>query len=269
MHTLPRLLTAWLQLLLLVLVLLVNTLAVTLPLNGYTPGAISALFPNLFVPAGFTFSIWSVIYLLLIGYVMRSFMLLGARQPAGKTVLVQRMQQTAPFFMATCLLNAAWLLAWHYLQIGLSLCIMVLLLLTLLALYVRVLQYSASLTGFDRLLLHTSFVVYLGWISVATIANTTAFLVHLEWNGWGIDAAYWSTLLLLVALSLVVFMSYFRHEMAFAAVVAWAAFGIYMAQFANAPLVGYMAMAVSVASLLLSAYAWWKRHAQTPLNGVI
>ncbi|MFN4284698.1 MAG: hypothetical protein ACK4E8_01920 [Lacibacter sp.] len=269
MHTLHRLQTAWLQLLMLVLVLLVNTLALTLPLNVYTPGAISALFPNLFVPAGFTFSIWSVIYLLLIGYVMRSFMLLGARQPAVKAILVQRVQKTASFFMATCLLNAAWLLAWHYLQIGLSLCIMVLLLLTLLALYVRVLQHNASLTGFDRLLLHTSFVVYLGWISVATIANTTAFLVHLQWNGWGMDPAYWSTLLLVVAFSLVVFMSYFRHEMAFVAVVAWAAFGIYKAQFENAALVGYTAIAVSVASLLLSAYTWWKRQAHTPLNGVI
>lgn len=261
--------SAWLQLTMLVLVFIVNTLAVTLPINGYTPGAISALFPNLFVPAGFTFSIWSVIYLLQTGYVIRSASVLEVPGHARNVPLKLRVQLTMPYFIGSSLLNVAWLFAWHYLQIGLSLLIMLALLLTLLALYRNLLKTDTAITGLDRLFLHTGFVVYLGWISVATIANTTALLVYLQWGGWGIEPAYWSTAMLLVALLLAAFMSLYRHEMAFAAVIAWAAFGIYKAQFVNSELVGYTAMAVAATALLLSGYAWWRRHSRTPLEGVI
>lgn len=269
MHTFSRLQTAWLQAAMLIAVLLVNTLAVTLPINGYTPGAISALFPNLFVPAGFTFSIWSVIYLLLIGYVIKSFVVLGGARQLGNTLLTQRVLQAAPNFMISSLLNTAWLLAWHYLQIELSFLIMLGLLLCLLALYRSLLKTDTAVTGIDRLLLHTVFVVYLGWISVATIANAAALLVHLQWGGWGIEPAHWSTAMLIVALMLAAYMAISRHEMAYAAVIAWAAFGIYKAQVANSAQVGYTALGVTLVALLLSAYAWWRRHTRTALNGVI
>jgi tryptophan-rich sensory protein len=160
--------------------LVVNALAVALPLGGRTTGELSARYPNLFVPAGITFSIWTVIYILLAAWAMAQFRAAN-REPA---------RRIAPAFALSSVLNAAWLYAWHHGRVGLSVLVMA----ALLAVLLRV---NVLLAGERRVLPRAAFGIYLGWISVATIANVTALLVAAGWAGAGIPAAAWATLLVL------------------------------------------------------------------------
>lgn len=155
--------------------LVVNGLANRLPLNGRTTGELSAQYPNLFVPAGVTFSIWGIIYLALLVWAGTQF--LPRFREMGRRV--------APAFGLACLLNAGWLFAWHYEQLHLSVAIMVALLATLVHL-------NRSFIEGGPLPARIAFGVYLGWICVATIANVTALLVGMGWDGAGLSDALWA-----------------------------------------------------------------------------
>jgi hypothetical protein len=195
----------------------VNILANALPIGGMTTGALSALYPNLFVPAGFTFSIWGIIYLLLgLFSVCQLF-----RTPA----LEQTMRFVRPLFLVTCLANAGWIFTWHYRLIGLSVLVMLVLLVSLALIHRRLYRQPAP----DRRTfwcVRVPFSVYLGWISVATIANITALLVHLQWDGLGLGAVFWYVTMLAAAVSLALLMLWRHRDFAFALVVLWALFGI-------------------------------------------
>ena len=235
----------------LILVLVFNGLANGLPINGLNTGQVSAFYPNRFVPAGFTFSIWSVIYSLMIGYVVVSTKwVLHRPQSVQYAVTVA----IGPLFFLTCILNAGWILAWHYLQTGLSVLLMLAFLFTLILLYRRLQPFRKELYGLHRIFLYGFFVVYLAWISVATIANITALLVKYEWQGFGLDPALWSMTLMAVAILLGMLFLWQRKDHAYAWVVAWALFGIYHAQGTASPEIGQLALAGIAMLLLLSAF---------------
>ncbi|HMO33410.1 MAG TPA: hypothetical protein PKE07_10495 [Lacibacter sp.] len=248
------------QVLFFAFMLAVNGMANGLPLNGYTTGAVSALYPNRFVPAGFTFSIWGVIYLLLLGYTaFSSWWLWGADLTS---IAVSRARSLAPLYLLTCLLNAGWIVAWHFLQPVLSLLLMLTFLLTLLLIYRVNGEALPGIAAPARWWLRIPFVVYLGWISVATIANTTAVLVHLEWNGWGLSPETWSCTMVAVAALLGGWMGW-RGEVAFSGVVIWALFGIARGQADAAPVVT-AAWTGMAGCFLLAAAGWWRsRNKQT------
>ena len=169
-----------------IIMIAVNYLAVTLPLGGRDTGAISDNYPNLFAPAGYAFSIWGLIYILLGIYVV--YQLWHKRDH-----LVARVNY---IFIANALLNASWMFAWHYDLIWLSVLIMVGLLLTLIRI-ADVLRDSV-LTPKERRLIRFPFSIYFGWITVATIANITVFLVYLGWNGFGLSDGFWTIIVLLI-----------------------------------------------------------------------
>lgn len=214
--------------LLLIAVLAVNALANILPINGYNTGQISGFYPNYFVPAGFTFAIWSIIYLLLLAYAI-AFSIYALKKDTSP-VIQEYLKAINPYFCVTCLLNAGWILAWHYLQMLLSVAIMLSFLVILLLIFLRSHRYAPSLTRLQRLWLHTPFVVYLGWISVATIANITAMLVALKWQGAGISGIQWSILMMGIAIGLSLYIGFRFQVVSYALVVAWALWGIYKGQ---------------------------------------
>lgn len=219
---------AILQLLFFVFMIIMNGLANGLPLNGYTTGEISNMYPNLFVPAGFTFGIWGLIYLLLLGYLVFSTSVLWKRDKTNP--LVGAVITTANYFVLTCSLNGVWIIVWHLLQIELSLLFMIGFLITLIVIYKKFQPHRSKLTAINSLLLYVPFVVYLGWISVATIANTTALLVHYNWNGFGINAVMWSCIMITIATLLGAFFSIFRSDIFYTLVVVWALYGISVSQ---------------------------------------
>ena len=156
----------WINLTGIIAVIVVNALANILPINGLNTGEISGMFPNLFVPAGITFSIWSVIYLGLLGYCLYPFIQKRPNNIQGV------------LFFITCLLNISWILAWHHLLIELSVLIMISLLVTLIKIYLN----TKTDNRIHYWLIYVPINIYFAWISVATIANVTALFVHWELN---------------------------------------------------------------------------------------
>ncbi len=211
-------------------VVVVNALASILPINGMDTGELSDLYPNLFVPAGLTFSIWGIIYLLLLGMVINQ-LVSAVREKESSMLSVSASRVLGVNF----LLNMAWILAWHYQLVGLSLLIMIGLLLTLVYLFREVDSMSLKKSG-QKLLVLVPISVYLGWISVATIANVTTWLVNMNWDGFGISPVSWTILVILVGGLLAVLMLRLRKSLAYAAVVLWAYLGIVIKRMAAEPI---------------------------------
>jgi len=224
--------------------LAVNALANILPINQLSTGQISALYPNLFVPAGFTFAIWSVIYLLLLGFGLTATLgLLRADRFPG---ISGYLKDILPWFLLTCLLNACWMLAWHYLLMPLSVFLMLALLGTLIHIYRKGCLLTNLPAGPIRFFLLTPFGVYLGWISVATVANITAWLVKLSWDGLGLDPAIWSGFLQGIAAVLGLFFILRERNFAYPLVICWALWGIRAARLADHPSLATMAVCCEV-----------------------
>ena len=199
----------YLTILLYLLMILANYLANALPLNNRTTGQLSELYPNLFVPAGVTFSIWGVIYLLLAGYCYIQF------SPGLKDTA----QSIAWLFALSCFLNGLWIFAWHYEKMLLSALIMTGLLITLILI-------NLTIKNAPSVFMKLSFGIYLGWICIAMIANMTALLVSVEWNGAGISDEIW-TILLIASGTLIVTLSLLKLNNPFIGLAAiWAFSGI-------------------------------------------
>ena len=192
------------------IMLLVNYLAVALPLGGRDTGAISDNYPNLFAPACYAFSIWGLIYTLLGIYVVYQFV-------RESDALVSRVNRV---FVINALLNAGWLFAWHYDVIWLSVIIMLGLLITLIKI-ADILRQSA-LTTKERVLVRLPFSIYFGWITVATIANISILLVSLNWNGFGIAESVWTVIILLVGMIIGTWRSVRDRNIPYVLVLIWA-----------------------------------------------
>jgi len=163
-----------------ILALTVNILASTLPLNGQNTGEISDRFQVYFVPAGYVFAIWGIIYL---GWI--AFTIFQLRSPQKEN---SRLRRLGYLFAISNLANAAWLFCWHYNQFGLSVLIMLTLLGLLIASYLRLDVNRTSVTRTEYWSVDVLFSVYLGWITVATVANVSDWLYLVEWNGFGSHA---------------------------------------------------------------------------------
>lgn len=209
-----------LNLLSLAIVLVMNYLANALPIAGRSTGEMSDLFPNLFTPAGFTFSIWGLIYLLLLGFTIYQIRFFGKPAP-------DFLQKIGWLFGLSCLANASWLLAFHHLQIGLSMLIMLVLLGSLGAIYLRLNIGKAAASPADRWLVHLPFSVYLAWVTVATIANSSILLTHLGWSGEPGGAQFWTVVVLAAAVGAGLWAVISRRDFGFALVIVWALFGIF------------------------------------------
>lgn len=219
------------------LMILMNYLANALPLNGKTTGELSAQYPNLFVPAGVTFSIWGVIYLLLLGFIILQF------NTSNRAVVMN----IGWAFAISSLLNAAWIVAWHYEKLPLSLIIMVGLLISLVYINLQ-LRYQAPV--FFRM----AFGIYLGWICIATIANVTTLLVHYQWGAWGISDPAWA-IIMIGAGTLITALALIRLNNPYLALaVIWAFVGIIIRQQGN---YGSIVAAAAVGGIIMAIVMVW------------
>lgn len=209
-----------LNLLALAAVLLVNYLANALPIAGRTPAQVSEMFPTLFTPAGFTFAIWGIIYLLLLAFSIFQLRYTGKQQPAF-------LERIGWLFVLSCAANTGWLFAFHHLYIGLSMLVMLLLLGSLIMIYLRLGVGRGSASKSEEWLVQLPFSVYLGWVSVATIANASILLTHLGWTGQPGGPAFWAALVIAAAVVLGLLAMSRRRDFAYAAVIVWALWGIY------------------------------------------
>jgi len=202
-----------------ILMVVVNILAVVLPINGVTPGQVSDSYPNLFAPAGFTFSIWGLIYLLLLGFVVYQFTTLKKENKC-----LDFLNKLRVLFIVSSLLNTAWIFSWHYKIIPLSTLLIIGILICLI-LIIRLLK-NQDLSLSQYTFLRLPFSVYFGWITVATIANITVLLVSLGFNGFGISEEIWATIIILIGAIIAILTILKNNDIAYGLVILWAYFGI-------------------------------------------
>jgi len=202
----------------LVVTLIINGLAGTTLLNGRTTAQVSDTYLTLITPAGYVFGIWGIIYFLLFAFVIYQAL------PSQKEKLYQR--QIGALFILSSVLNCVWLFLWQYDFITLSVVIMLGLLGTLIAIYRRVNIGKAKAPFREKLLVHVPFSVYLGWITIATIANVSAALVSVNWDSFGINPQTWALIMLWIALIIALAVIITRRDIAYSLVIVWALAGI-------------------------------------------
>lgn len=239
---------------------IINILANALPLNGKYTGDIADNIPNLFVPSGLTFAIWGVIYVLLI-----LFALYQARDLfSAKKIEMPFLHKISFWFILAGIGNIVWIFLWHYEQVVLSLFPMLLLFISLLSMYLHLDIGKNKVSLKEKIAVHTMVSVYLGWITVATIANVTAVLVTLGW-----DIARDTQILLTLAVSIVatiigLLVLIQRKDISYTLVIIWALLGIAIKRMQSDPIFGlrteiaYTALAgIFVLAIVLVATILW------------
>ncbi|MBN1873113.1 MAG: tryptophan-rich sensory protein [Anaerolineae bacterium] len=225
-------------------VIVVNVLANALPLNGKNTGEISDRFDIYFVPAGYVFSIWGVIYLGLIAFAIYQILPAQRDNPSLKRM--------TPFYTLGNLANIAWIFLWHYEAFAFTLIAMLVLLGSLIAIYIVLGIGRNTVSPGMRWTVHLPFSIYLGWVSVATVANISQVLTYFNWSGWGIVPEVWTLLMLLVAAILAVLAYLIRRDVAYGLVFVWAYIGIAVKHIATPSVFAPAAVLVGVLGLMLS-----------------
>lgn len=227
-------------------VLVINYLANALPINGVTTGEISDQFPVRFTPAGYVFAIWGVIYLGLAAYAVYQALPSQRSNP--------RLLAIAWPFVLSCIANSLWIFAWHYGYLLLSLLLMAVLLGALITIYLRLWPAFPSVTAIERWTTHIPFRIYLGWITVATIANTSVALYDQGWRGAPLNEPLWAAIMVGVATIIGLFFALRLRDAAYTLVLVWAFIGIYVRQ-NDAAVVAYTAAGMAFVLAVAAVYA--------------
>ena len=237
-----------------------NLLANIIPYGGVTTAYVSDFYANLFAPSGITFAIWGAIYVL-----VGAFTVYQVR--GYKPELTAKISY---WFVLSCVFNVVWLFLWQYFQIPLTLIVMVLLFLCLLMIYMRLGIYK----GFtkENLVMRVPFSVYLGWISVATIADVTTLLVYLNpvlvnpnIDAFGIAQYVWAILIIAVAIILCLAVLFTRKDIAYSLVFVWALLGIVikrMADYSGVAATAAIGIVVILIGIMLVWFRYWKKSAK-------
>ena len=209
---------AFLSLLFFLVTIGVNALANILPINGLNTGEVSDMYPDLFAPTALTFSIWGLIYLLLALFILYRLGLFGGKESTDI------FEEIDIWFIVSSVANAAWIFAWHYLMIEVTVALMFLIFLSLAVINVRL--HQMNLNTKEKFFIRLPFSIYFGWITVATIANITALLVDLGWNGWNIAPHVWTSVIIIVGMLIGSITILKQKDVAYGLVIIWAYVGI-------------------------------------------
>jgi hypothetical protein len=232
--------------------LTVNGLANAIPFNSITTGAVSDKFKVYFVPAGYVFAIWGVIYLFLIGF--------GVYQALPAQRENPRLRRIGYLFALSCVANSAWIPLWHFGFFPLTLLMMLCLLVLLVLIYLRLEIGLKKVSTLETWLVNITFSIYLGWITVATIANVTDLLTYWNWNGWGLSPKTWYVVMVAVASVIAALVSFTRGDAAYMLVIVWAFAGIAVKLGPGTKLALVAWMAAGLAVLVLVGGALFHRR---------
>jgi hypothetical protein len=201
----------------------INILANALPINGLNTGQISDSFQVYFVPAGYVFAIWGLIYLGLIYLGLIAYTVYQALPSQRNN---PRLRATGWWIALGGVANSAWIFLWHYELFPWTLLAMLTLLGSLIVTYLKLDIGRSRVPSAETWMARVPFSIYLGWISVATIANVADVLDYVNWNQWGFSDGTWMMGMLAVVVVLAGLMSFTRRDAAYIAVILWALAGI-------------------------------------------
>ncbi len=226
-----------------IVTVIVNGLASTTLLNNRTTAQVSDAYPTLITPPGYVFSIWGVIYVLLAIFVIYQAL------PSQKAKPYQK--QVSVLFILSSLFNIVWLFLWQYDYITISVIAMLALLATLIAIYLRLNIGRSNAPIIEKICIQLPFSIYLGWITIATIANVAAALVSVGWDGFGLSAETWAIIVLAVALVITLLVIATRRDIAYSLVIVWALAGIAVKQGASPNIVVTAEIAIVIIFIAL------------------
>ncbi|WP_295213577.1 tryptophan-rich sensory protein [uncultured Chryseobacterium sp.] len=207
----------------------INYLSNTGLLNNETMASISAKYQNLFTPAGYAFSIWGLIYLGLLGFVIYYGPFAKNTEAKEKTIL-----NTGWWFVISCIANSLWIFTWLYEYTLLTIPIMMLLFVSLLKIIWNNRGLIESRDFKTTVFLRLPFYIYSGWISVALIADVATYLKKIQWSGFGIPETGWTVLMFIIAAVIHLYMVWKQNMSTFALVAVWALIAIAVAnQYSN------------------------------------
>jgi translocator protein len=238
----------WVNLISAIITIAFNVLAAALPLNGQDTGAISDSFKVLFVPAGYVFSIWGVIYLFWLAFAIYQLLPSQRQNP--------RLRSIGYWFALSGVLNCLWLVFWHYNVFPLTVAVMLALLAVLIIIYLRLGVGHVQVSAAERWCVDIPFSVYLGWISVAAIANITDLLWYWGWRGAPLSAEFWAIFLLAAGVVIGWLMALTRRDAGYLAVFVWAFAGIAVKQAAvpAVSIAAWVAAALVAAALVVGVF---------------
>ena len=241
-----QVLLKWSNIIAFMLTVIVNSLAgSTTLIGGVSTAQISDSNPTLITPAGYVFSIWGIIYVLLGVFVI--FQVLPSQKEKDYT------KRVSWLFVLSSLINIGWLFLWQYQLLSFSVVLMFLLLGTLILIYLRLGIGKSTIPLRERLAIHVPFSVYLGWITIASIANVSVTLVSVNWNGFGINPDIWASLIVVVALLIALLVVATRKDIAYGLVIVWALIGIAVKQSGNQNIVMLTEISAIIILLALTA----------------
>ncbi|MDY8048017.1 tryptophan-rich sensory protein [Paenibacillus polymyxa] len=233
----------WWNIITFIAVVLVNILASTLPIGGRSTAAVSNMYPTLITPAGYAFSIWSVIYVLLACFVVYQ------ATPTGQSKT--SVQSIGIFFILSCLFNIIWIFLWQYVYVELCVIVIILYLLSLSVVYVRTRTPQPTLG--EMWFVKLPFSLNLGWVSVATIINIAVALEKNEWSGWGLSDTTWAIIFLLIGTALAIMVSFPYRDSIYPLVFVWA----YVAIAVEHPNNENVRLAALILAAIILVYALW------------
>ncbi len=237
--------------------IVVNGLANALPLNGQLTGEVSDRYLVYFVPAGYVFAIWGLIYLGLAAFAVYQALPAQRANP--------RLRSIGPLFVLASAANIAWIFLWHYEVFPATLAVMLVLLASLIAIYLRLGTGRTQASQAERWAVRVPFSIYLGWITVATVANASQLLYVLGWNGGAIGPQAWAAIMLAVAVVIAILMASTRRDVAYLLVLVWAFIGIAL-KHAGVPLVSISAWAATAVAALAAVWSLIPRRTGTPIG---
>ncbi len=247
----------WVNVLATLATIAVNALANALPLNGQNTGEVSDRFDVLFVPAGYVFAIWGLIYIGLLAFAIYQALPAQRENP--------RLRRIGYLYAGTCLANIIWIFLWHWEVFWLTVPVMLALLVLLIMIYVRLGNGRTAIADAPKWCVQIPFSLYLGWITVATVANVSQFLVSADWGGWGVAPETWAIIMLLAAALIATVVSLTRGDIAYIAVIVWAFIGITVKQSGTLQVaVPAAVLAVAVAATLLYSVPMVRAKRTTP-----
>jgi hypothetical protein len=232
--------------------LIINSLANLLPINGYQTGQISDFYDNLFTPSGFTFSIWGVIYTLSLGFAIYLIYLSFIKLKKEEVIFLK---QLSALFSLISVFNSLWIFAWHFLFIQASVIIMMTLLACLIASNLLI-SNNLQKTRFKKnFLIKTPLSVYFGWITVALIANITAYLVSIGFDPNPFSKNQVTNIVLLIGLLIGVFTGIYLKRVSYLLVLIWAYYGILIRHSSPADLNGIYPDIISTLLICIIVFA--------------
>ncbi|AFM04565.1 hypothetical protein Fleli_2186 [Bernardetia litoralis DSM 6794] len=257
----------------LIFTIFINYLSNTGFFGGKTIGEISKKYETLFVPAGYAFSIWGLIFLMLLAFVGFQWYVLYkfrnendvlSNYDNSENIFIKTIHETSFWLIVANICNATWVFVWLNEYVALSVMVMFFLLLSLIQL-----TRNLRLEIWDAPVRIIAFVwwpivIYLGWIMVASIANISSFLVSIGWQGGLLSASTWTILMIIVATVVYLTLIVTRNLRETAMVGVWSLIAISYKQWQTEPTIAYVALGCAILLFLAAMLHGYKNQETSP-----